>query len=211
MYCNTDCFIKWHSIHILQNVFFLNPQKWTNLQFKTLGLNQFYSIKISIHVPDSCFVDSTVFPFSASFYNVKLNELDKIGFYYKTRHDMAKNNGTGINEYILYLCRFFIVCLYMYCHWKFFQVSLLLVYLCIQGIPEQLGTGKIARLIAVFPSYFVFKNENVKVKVKYGFVLYLGLSVVVIAQTENFRIFFIGKGSFYLTLGKARKNPALLL
>jgi hypothetical protein len=51
----------------------------------------------------------------------------------------------------------------------------LLVYLCIQGIPEQPGTGKIARLIAVFPSYFVFKNENVKVKVKYGFVLYLGI------------------------------------
>jgi hypothetical protein len=55
----------------------------------------------------------------------------------------------------------------------------------IQGIPEQPGTGKIARLIAVFPSYFVFKNENVKVKVKYGFVLYLGLPFVVIAQTEN--------------------------
>ena len=100
----------------------------------------------------------------------------------------------------------------MYCLWKFFQVSLLLVYLCIQGIPEQPGTGKIARLIAVFPSYFVFKNENVKVKVQYGFVLYLDLPfVVLIAQTENFRIFFIGKGSFYLTLGKARKNPALLL
>ena len=33
------------------------------------------------------------------------------------------------------------------------------------------GTGQIARLIAFFPSCFVFKNENVKVKVKYGFVL----------------------------------------
>jgi hypothetical protein len=74
-----------------------------------------------------------VFPFSASFYNVKLNELDKI------------------------------VCLYMYCHWKFFQVSLLLVYLCIQGIPEQLGTGKIARLIAVFPQLFCSKGIFYKV------------------------------------------------
>jgi hypothetical protein len=27
----------------------------------------------------------------------------------------------------------------------------------------------IAHLIAIFPGYFVFKNENVKVKVKYGF------------------------------------------
>jgi hypothetical protein len=28
---------------------------------------------------------------------------------------------------------------------------------------------------------------------------------------HNFRIFFIGKGSFYQTLGKARKIPGLLL
>ena len=33
------------------------------------------------------------------------------------------------------------------------------------------GTRQIAHLIAFFPGYFVFKNENVKVKVKYGFVL----------------------------------------
>ena len=123
---SASLFLYWHIQSTSYKMSFLNPQKWTNPQFKTLGLNQFYSIKISIHVPDSCFVDSNVFPFSASFYNVKLNELDKI------------------------------VCLYMYCHWKFFQVSLLLVYLCIQGIPEQLGTGKIACLIAVFPQLFCF-------------------------------------------------------
>jgi hypothetical protein len=56
------------------------------------------------------------------------------------------------------LSGFFIVYLYMYCLWKFFQVSLLFIYLCIQGIPEQLGTGKIARLIAVFPQLFCFQK-----------------------------------------------------
>jgi hypothetical protein len=40
-----------------------------------------------------------------------------------------------------------------------------------QGIPQQPGTGQIARLIAFPSSYFVFKNENVKVKVKYHIVL----------------------------------------
>jgi hypothetical protein len=39
-----------------------------------------------------------------------------------------------------------------------------------------------ANLIAFFPCYFVFKNENDKVKVKYGFVLYTSLSF---AQTGN--------------------------
>jgi hypothetical protein len=29
-----------------------------------------------------------------------------------------------------------------------------------QGIPQQPGTRQIARLIAFFPGYFVFKNEN---------------------------------------------------
>ena len=158
MYFGIVVFILTHSIHILQNVFFLNPQKWTNLQFKTLGLNQFYSIKISIHVPDSCFVDSTVFPFSASFYNVKLNELDKIGFYYKTRHDMAKNNGTGINEYILYLCRFFIVCLYMYCHWKFFQVSLFLVLFMYSGHSRAAGNRENCPSYCSFPSVILFSK-----------------------------------------------------
>jgi hypothetical protein len=33
----------------------------------------------------------------------------------------------------------------------------------IQGIPQQWGTSQ----IAFFPCYFIFKNENVKVKVKY--------------------------------------------
>jgi hypothetical protein len=57
--------------------------------------------------------------------------------------------------------------------------------------------GKLPVLLQFSLSYFVFKNENVKVKVKYGFVLYLDLPfVILIAQTENFRIFFIGKGSF---------------
>ena len=37
-----------------------------------------------------------------------------------------------------------------------------------QGIPQQPGTGRIARLIAFSPSSFVIKKENVKVKVKYG-------------------------------------------
>jgi hypothetical protein len=40
-----------------------------------------------------------------------------------------------------------------------------------QGFPQQLGTVKIARLIAFSPIYFVFKNENVKVKVKYGILV----------------------------------------
>ena len=40
-------------------------------------------------------------------------------------------------------------------------------------------TGQIARLIAFFSSYFVFKIENVKVKVKYGFVLHTGLSFAI--------------------------------
>jgi hypothetical protein len=39
------------------------------------------------------------------------------------------------------------------------------------GIPQQ-----IARLIAFSQGYFVFKNENVKVKVKYGFVLHTGFA-----------------------------------
>jgi hypothetical protein len=30
----------------------------------------------------------------------------------------------------------------------------------IQGIPQQPGTGQIACLIAFFPGYFVFNNEN---------------------------------------------------
>jgi hypothetical protein len=45
-----------------------------------------------------------------------------------------------------------------------------------QGIPPQPGTGQIARLIAFSRGYFVFKNENVKVKVKYGFVLHTGFA-----------------------------------
>jgi hypothetical protein len=53
-----------------------------------------------------------------------------------------------------------------------------LVY--IQGILQQPGTGHfIARLIAFSPGYFVFKNENVKVKVKYDFVLYTDLSFAI--------------------------------
>jgi hypothetical protein len=39
-------------------------------------------------------------------------------------------------------------------------------------IPHQLGTGENARLIAFFPSYYVFKYEYAKVKVKYTFVLH---------------------------------------
>ena len=41
-----------------------------------------------------------------------------------------------------------------------------------QGIPQRPGT----RQIAFSPVYFVFKNENVKVKVKYGFVLHNGFT-----------------------------------
>ena len=41
-----------------------------------------------------------------------------------------------------------------------------------QGIPQQPSTGQIVRLITIFACYFVFKNENVKVKVKYSFVLH---------------------------------------
>jgi hypothetical protein len=42
-----------------------------------------------------------------------------------------------------------------------------------QGIPQQQGSGQIACLNTSPPPYFVFKNENVKVKVKYGFVCIL--------------------------------------
>jgi hypothetical protein len=49
-------------------------------------------------------------------------------------------------------------------------------FLSWQGIPEQPGTGQIVRLIAFSRGYFVFKNENVKVKVKYGFVLHTGFT-----------------------------------
>jgi len=45
-----------------------------------------------------------------------------------------------------------------------------------QGIPQQPGTGQIGRLIEFFPGFFVFKNENVKVKVEYGFVLHTGFA-----------------------------------
>ena len=46
-----------------------------------------------------------------------------------------------------------------------------------QGIPQQPGTGQIAHLIAFSPRLLcVVKNENVKVKVKYGFVLHTGLA-----------------------------------
>jgi len=38
------------------------------------------------------------------------------------------------------------------------------------------ASGKLSRLIAFSPGYFVFKNENVKVKVKYGFVLHTGFA-----------------------------------
>jgi hypothetical protein len=37
-------------------------------------------------------------------------------------------------------------------------------------------TRQIACLIALTPGYFVFKNENVKVKVKYSFVLHTGFA-----------------------------------
>jgi hypothetical protein len=45
-----------------------------------------------------------------------------------------------------------------------------------QGIPHQPGTGQNACLIAFFPSYYVFKYEYVKVKVKYSFVLHTGFA-----------------------------------
>ena len=45
-----------------------------------------------------------------------------------------------------------------------------------QGIPQQPSTGLIAGLIPFFSPLLCFKNENVKVKVKYGFVLHTGLS-----------------------------------
>ena len=48
--------------------------------------------------------------------------------------------------------------------------------LCLLGIPQQLGTGQISPLITFPTGYFVFKNENVKVKVKYSFVLRTGLA-----------------------------------
>ena len=38
-----------------------------------------------------------------------------------------------------------------------------------------MAAWKIARLIAFFPGQLCFKSENVKVKVKYGFLLHTGL------------------------------------
>jgi hypothetical protein len=46
----------------------------------------------------------------------------------------------------------------------------------LEGITQQSDTAQIAHLIAFPPRYFVVKNENVKVKVKYGFVLHTGLA-----------------------------------
>jgi hypothetical protein len=46
----------------------------------------------------------------------------------------------------------------------------------IRKLSQQPGTSQISRLIAFFPSYFAFKNENVKVKVKYGFVFHTGFA-----------------------------------
>ena len=47
------------------------------------------------------------------------------------------------------------------------------------SIRETGQIAQIARLIAFFSGYFVFKIENVKVKVKYGFVLHTGLSFAI--------------------------------
>jgi len=59
-------------------------------------------------------------------------------------------------------------------HTVLFKISYLKMF--DQGISQQSGTRHIAHLIAIFPGYFVFKNENVKVKVKYGFVLHTGFA-----------------------------------
>lgn len=43
--------------------------------------------------------------------------------------------------------------------------------------------------ITFFSGYFVFKNEGVKVRVRYGFVLYTGLPFAVsIGQTDKIKI-----------------------
>ena len=81
-------------------------------------------------------------------------------------------------------------------------------------------TGQIAGLIAFFSGYFVFKNESVKLK--YGFVCMLvyrlqcelitlgnqnkWVRMKMLGILIDFRIFFIGKGSFYWTLGEDWKN-----
>ena len=46
----------------------------------------------------------------------------------------------------------------------------------VQGIPQQLANRQIACLILFSYGYFAFKKENVKVKVKYGFVLHTGFA-----------------------------------
>jgi hypothetical protein len=43
-----------------------------------------------------------------------------------------------------------------------------------------------------FPGYFVFKDENVKKKVKYGFVLYTGLSFFLFVNSGHFTNFQVG-------------------
>jgi len=75
------------------------------------------------------------------------------------------------------------------------------VYIQYQGIPQQPGNGQIARLAAFFPGYFVLKIENVKVKVKYSFVLHTGLAGSHLVWTEVRCLFQVpvmvsGQGQF---------------
>jgi hypothetical protein len=55
----------------------------------------------------------------------------------------------------------------------------------VQGIPQQLANRQIACLILFSHGYFAFKKENVKVKVKYGFVFYRKSLTILGNQTEE--------------------------
>jgi hypothetical protein len=56
----------------------------------------------------------------------------------------------------------------------------------------------------------LFSNKKKSKLLKLGIKL-MGVRMKIVGILHDFRIFFIGKGSFYRTLGKARKIPALLL
>jgi hypothetical protein len=56
----------------------------------------------------------------------------------------------------------------------------------------------------------LFSNKKKSKLLKLGIKL-MGVRMKIVGILHDFRIFFIGKGSFYRTLGKARKIPALYL
>ena len=98
-----------------------------------------------------------------------------------------------------------------------------------QGIPQQQGTWQITCLIVFFPRLLCFQNWKCQSESKiwlcfaYCFIFCTlncskcignqnkGVRMKILGILHDFRIFFIGKGSFYRTLGMLKKFPALLL